>query len=147
MEEQRKSILVFVDMIIEKGNSIVLIKHKVGWFKDKWGLPGGHVEAGEIAEHAAVREANEETSLDIRLKQILGVYSDPNRDRRGPSLTTVFVADYLSGELKGGDDAAEAKWIDASRIPFGELAGDHPKILKDYLKWKEKGGTYWSTKD
>jgi len=141
----KKSTLV-VDVIIQKDDKIVLIKHSKNWFKGKLGIPGGHVEYGETVEHAALREAKEETSLNVILKEILGVYSDPTRDKRGHYITTVFVADYLNGELKGKDDAAEARWFNINNLPYDEMAGDHPKILKDYLKWKKEKGTYWSTK-
>jgi ADP-ribose pyrophosphatase YjhB (NUDIX family) len=144
--KRHKSPVLTVDVIIENGDEIVLIKHKKDWFKGKWGMPGGHVEYGETVEDAALREAKEETSLDVRLKEILGVYSDPKRDKRGHYVTTVFIADYLGGELRGKDDVADAKWFNINNLPYDEMAGDHPKILKDYLNWKKEKGTYWSTK-
>ena len=146
MDKSYKTPDLVVDIIIEKDNEIVLIRHKNDWFKDKLGMPGGHVEYGETVEHAAIREAKEETSLDVKLKEILGIYSDPKRDERGHKVTTVFIAEYVKGKLKGGDDASDANWYDANNLPFGQMAGDHPQILKDYLKWKKSQGTFWSTK-
>ena len=146
MDKSYKTPDLVVDIIIEKDNEIVLIRHKNDWFKDKLGMPGGHVEYGETVEHAAIREAKEETSLDVKLKEILGIYSDPKRDERGHKVTTVFIAECVKGKLKGGDDASDANWYNVDNLPFGQMAGDHPQILKDYLKWKKSQGTFWSTK-
>lgn len=134
-----------VDAIIEMDNKIVLIKRGVEPFKDMWALPGGHVKVKETVEDAIVREVKEETSLDIRLEEILGVYSDPGRDPRN-TITTVFIAKPTFGELKAGTDASEAKWMELNKINFKELAFDHGKILNDYKKWKERKRTFWSSK-
>jgi ADP-ribose pyrophosphatase YjhB (NUDIX family) len=135
-----------VDIIIEKDNKIVLIKRKREPFKGKLVLPGGHVEENETVEEAAMREAKEETSLDVKLKEILGVYSEPKRDPRYLTISTVFIAGPLSKKIKAGSDAAEAKWFEIDKIDFEMLGFDHLKILKDYLRYKKKGGTYWSTR-
>lgn len=135
-----------VDIIIEKDDKVVLIRRKNEPFKGKLAIPGGFVNEGELIEDRAVKEAKEETSLDVRLEQILGVYSIPDRDPRGHLMTTVFIAKPISGEVKGGDDAAEASWFKIDDKILNELSFDHKKILKDYLKWKKKRGTYWSTK-
>jgi 8-oxo-dGTP diphosphatase len=135
-----------VDIIIEKGNKIVLIKRKKEPFKGKLALPGGHVEENETVEKAAVREAKEETFLDVKLKEILGVYSDPKRVPLYPTISTVFVAEPISKKIKASSDAAEAKWFEVDKIDFKNLGFDHLKILKDYLRYKKKGGTYWSTR-
>ncbi|MEM5829636.1 MAG: NUDIX hydrolase [Candidatus Aenigmatarchaeota archaeon] len=135
-----------VDIIIEKGSKIVLIKRKKEPFKDKWVLPGGHVEENETVEEAAIREAKEETSLDVKLKGILGVYSDPKRDPRYLTISTVFIVKPLSKKIKAGSDAAKVEWIDVRKIDWNNLGFDHLKILKDYLKYKYRKGTYWSKK-
>src|SRR3989344_4558107 len=101
---------VSVDMIIEKHGKILLVTRGHEPFKGKLAFPGGFVNYGEKVEDAAVREAKEETDLSISLKAILGVYSESNRDPRGHTITTVFVANVVSGEVKAGDDAAEAKF-------------------------------------
>ena len=135
-----------VDIIIEKDNKIVLIKRKKEPFKGKLVLPGGHVEENETVEEAAVREAKEETSLDVKLREILGVYSNPKRDPRYPTISTVFITEPISKKIKASSDAAEAKWFEVDKIDFKNLGFDHLKILKDYLRYKKKGGTYWSTR-
>lgn len=135
-----------VDIIIEKDDKVVLIRRKREPFKGKLAIPGGFVNEGELIEDRAIIEAKEETSLDVKLKEILGVYSIPDRDPRGHLMTTVFIAKPISGRVKGGDDAAEASWFKLSNKILNEVSFDHKKILMDYLKWEKKKGTYWSTK-
>ena len=135
-----------VDIIIEKDDKIVLIRRKNEPFKGKLAIPGGFVNEGELIEDRAIIEAKEETFLDVELKEILGVYSIPDRDPRGHLMTTVFIAKPISGRVKAGDDAADAAWLELTDKILNEVSFDHKKILTDYLKWKEKKGTYWSTK-
>ena len=135
-----------VDIIIEKDDKIVLIRRKNEPFKGKLAIPGGFVNEGELIEDRAIIEAKEETSLDVELKEILGVYSIPDRDPRGHLMTTVFIAKPISGRVKGGDDATDAAWFKINDKILNEVSFDHKKILKDYLKWKKKKETYWSTK-
>ena len=133
-----------VDVIIERDNEIVIIERKN---KPKGlALPGGFVNEGELLEERAVIEAKEETSLDVELKELLGVYSEPKRDPRFHTITPVFIAKPIGGCLKGGDDAKEAFWMNINEIKLHEFAFDHKKILTDYLEWRKKKGTYWSTK-
>jgi ADP-ribose pyrophosphatase YjhB (NUDIX family) len=133
-----------VDVIIGKADKIVIIRRK----NEPKGLalPGGFVNEGELLEDRAITEAKEETSLDVELKELLGVYSDPKRDPRGHTITPIFIAKPVGGHIKGGDDAAEAFWMDINEIKAHDFAFDHKKILMDYLKWRKKKRTYWSTK-
>ncbi len=117
------------DIIIEMdGGGIVLIKRKNP--PPGWAIPGGFVDYGEKVETAAVREAKEETGLDVELVRLLGVYSDPDRDPRFHTISTVFIA-RASGTPVGMDDAAEAKVFTRSDLPV-DLAFDHRSILDDY---------------
>lgn len=126
---------IIIEVVGEIGEQgIVLIKRKNPPFG--WALPGGFVDYGESLEEAAVREAKEETSLDIQLKRQLHTYSDPGRDPRMHTITTVFVA-RASGKPRAQDDAREAGVFTRKRIPF-PLAFDHQKILEDYFKEKER---------
>jgi len=123
-----------VDIIIEimagrKRRGIVLIERKNP--PPGWALPGGFVDYGETLEAAAVREAREETSLDVELVGQLGAYSDPARDPRFHTISTVFLA-RAAGEPKGADDARSAIVFDP-RDRSLPLAFDHRKILDDYL--------------
>jgi 8-oxo-dGTP diphosphatase len=119
-------------MIIEyPDGDLVLVRRGVEPFKDSWAIPGGGVEAGETVEEAAVREAKEETGLDIELETLVGVYSDPKRDPRGPTVSIVFHAHPAGGTLEADTDAAEA--IKTGDIFERELAFDHRKILEDFF--------------
>jgi len=109
-------------------------------------LPGGFVEYGETVENAAIREAEEETGLKVRLKEILGTYSDPKRSPIKHTLAIVFIAKPIGGKLRADTDVSEAKWFKLKDIDFKNLPFDHAKILKDYLRWKKKKGTFWSSR-
>ena len=118
-----------VDVIIECGRGIVLIKRKNP--PPGWALPGGFVEYGESLETAAVREAKEETGLDVELIRQFHTYSDPARDPRRHTITTVYVGKALGTPL-AGDDAQEALVFGRDNLP-GPIVFDHAKILDDYF--------------
>ncbi|MDG6220177.1 MAG: NUDIX domain-containing protein [Candidatus Thermoplasmatota archaeon] len=120
-----------VDILITEKDRLVLVKRKNPPFEGRWALPGGFVEYGETAEEAAVREAREETGLDIAVEGLQGVFSDPGRDPRGHTISVVFVAGKKAGKLRGGDDASEARWFDIKSLP--KLAFDHQKIVESFL--------------
>jgi len=113
-------------------------------------LPGGFVNEGEKVEDAAKREVKEETSIDIYLTDILGVYSDPNRDPRGRIMSTVFIGELASSndtiDAKAQDDAEEIEWIPLNEIDNRIFGFDHRKILLDYKKWIQSRQTFWSSK-
>lgn len=117
-----------VDIIIQINGGIVLIKRRnppLGW-----ALPGGFVDYGESLEEAAIREAKEETGLDVCLFRQFHTYSDPSRDRRRHTISTVFIA-TASGQPMGGDDAAEARIFFQDNLP--PLVFDHAQILADFF--------------
>ncbi len=118
-----------VDIIIEHEGGIVLIERKNP--PHGWALPGGFIDYGESAEAAAVREAKEETGLELESLRQFHVYSDPRRDCRMHTMTTVFVA-RGAGALAAGDDAANADVFGRSALP-DEMAFDHRTILEDYF--------------
>jgi 8-oxo-dGTP diphosphatase len=117
-----------VDIIIELDNGIVLIERKNEPFG--WALPGGFVDYGESLESAAVREAREETSLDISNLRLLGCYSDPARDARMHTISTVFVAS-AHGIPRAADDALSLATFSHDSLPKA-LCFDHARILTDY---------------
>jgi len=127
--------LLTVDIIIEMtdrpGRPIVLIERK--YPPHGWALPGGFVDVGETLETAAVREAREETSLDVTLTALLGNYSDPARDPRGHTVSAVYIA-AASGMATAADDAASLDLYDPAAPP--PLVFDHATILADYLAWR-----------
>jgi 8-oxo-dGTP diphosphatase len=102
-----------------------------------WALPGGFVDVGEPLERAAVREAREETGLDVRLQALLGCYSDPARDPRGHTVSVVYVGS-ATGVPVGADDAAVARGFAPTALPT-DLAFDHGRILADYLEYRRTG--------
>lgn len=124
-----------VDIIIEYQGGIVLIERKNPPFG--WAIPGGFMDYGESAEACAIREAKEETSLDVVLLRQLKTYSDPSRDSRKHTIAIVFLATG-SGELKADDDAKNAKVFSQNNLPTS-FAFDHSLILKDYFQYKATG--------
>ncbi len=130
--ERYKNPVPTVDVIIEYESGIVLIRRKNP--PHGWALPGGFVDYGETVEHAAAREAGEETGLFVRSLRMFHVYSDPERDPRQHTITTVFVAEG-TGTLQAGDDAQGAGVFTESTLP-GPIAFDHSQIIADYYSWK-----------
>lgn len=119
-----------VDIIISHpGRGIVLVKRRFPPYG--WALPGGFVDYGETVENAARREAKEETGIEVLLGDLVGVYSDPSRDARLHTISTVFAARCVDPDtLQSGDDAAEALFFPLNGLP--ELAFDHGAIVQDY---------------
>ena len=126
-----KSPKLTTDGVIIQDEGILLIKRKNEPYKDKWALPGGFVEYGEKVEDSVIREVFEETGLKTKINYLFNVYSDPNRDPRGHTITLVYILESTGGTLKGGDDASEAKFFNTADLP--ELAFDHGKIIKQIL--------------
>jgi ADP-ribose pyrophosphatase YjhB (NUDIX family) len=124
-----------VDIIIETPKGIVLIERRNA--PHGWAIPGGFVDYGETLEAAARREAKEETSLDVELKSLLYVYSNPSRDPRQHTVSTVFIA-KAEGTPRAADDAKNLRVFKPAQLP-AELAFDHRKILDDYLKFRKTG--------
>lgn len=120
-----------VDALIIHKEKLVLIKRKNHPYKGQFALPGGSVEIGETVEEATIREAKEETDLDIEILKLLGVYSDPSRDPRGHTVSVCFIAKG-EGNLRAGSDADDIGLFDLDQLP--ELAFDHNKIVEDAKK-------------
>ena len=118
-----------VDGVILENGEILLIKRKGEPFKGKWALPGGFVEYNEKVEDAVIREIREETGVNAEIKELVGVYSDPKRDPRGHTVSIVFLLDIISGGIKCGDDACNAKFFNLKKLP--DLSFDHDKIISD----------------
>ncbi len=117
----------------------ILIKRKNNPYKDHWALPGGFVDYGESTESAAIREAKEETSIDIELIKLFNVYSKPDRDPRGHTVTVVYLAKGDLSQMKADDDAKEIEIFSFKDLNSIDLAFDHSDILEDiksYLKSK-----------
>ncbi len=102
-----------------------------------WALPGGFVDYGESLEASAVREAREETSLNITLIEQFHTYSDPGRDPRHHTITTVFIASG-KGIPRAADDAKKIGMFTKKNLP-NPIAFDHEKIIRDYFRYKKIG--------
>jgi 8-oxo-dGTP diphosphatase len=127
----RKTIMLTVDSIIMTNQGeIILVKRVFDPYKDCWALPGGFVEYGETVEDAVIREAKEETGLDIRIEKLSGVYSDPNRDPRGHSVSVCFLCKAVGGELKTSVETKKVKAFSKKELKTTRLAFDHEEILK-----------------
>ena len=127
-----------VDLIIQMGDpgQILLIERKNE--PHGWALPGGFVDYGESIAHAAIREAKEETNLSVTLTELFHVYSNPTRDKRLHTASTVFIATYEKDTLAAGDDAAKAEVFPRNNLP-APLAFDHELILRDYFTYCDSG--------
>jgi 8-oxo-dGTP diphosphatase len=136
MSEKPRTPLTTVDTIIEiSSGGIVLVERKNP--PHGWALPGGFVDDGESLELAAVREAKEETCLDVTLIEQFHTYSDPQRDPRHHTVSTVYLA-IADGAPQGGDDAKDAKVFIENELP-SPIVFDHSKILADYFRYKKTG--------
>ena len=126
---------VIIEMPMFNDRPIVLIERKYEPYG--WAIPGGFVEVGETIATAARREALEETSLDVDLDVLLGIYSNPERDYRGHTVSAVFIG-YASGKPVAADDAKDIALFDPFNVDV-ELAFDHRQILFDYCKYRSEG--------
>ncbi|MCW8828003.1 MAG: NUDIX hydrolase [Gammaproteobacteria bacterium] len=130
--------LLAADIIIEPVSApgrIILIERRNP--PHGFALPGGFVDVGESLEQAAVREALEETAMEVTLKELLGCYSSPDRDPRGHTVSAVYIASG-EGDPEARDDAKSLQLIDP-KTPPQPLAFDHAQILQDYLHYLESG--------
>ena len=127
-----------VDLIIELADApdqIVFIERRNE--PRGWALPGGFVDEGEWVADAAVREAKEETGLDIEIIELFHVYSDPSRDPRQHTISVVFLA-RAAGQPVGGDDAARCVVCPPDGVPQ-PLVFDHATIIADYVAYRRRG--------
>ena len=125
-----------VDIIIEQSEGIILILRRNE--PRQWAIPGGFCDYRESLEEAAIREAREETGLEVKLIEQFHTYSDPRRDPRQHNITTVYIARSIGGTLQAQDDAKEIGVFPEGELP-PELAFDHAEILKDYFIYKKTG--------
>ena len=119
--------------IFDDDSNFILIKRKNNPYKDCWALPGGFVEYGESVENAAIREAKEETNIDVELKELVNVYSEPNRDPRGHTITIAYIAKGDINNRKADSDAKEIDVFSLEKLNEINIAFDHEKIIKDCL--------------
>jgi len=121
-----------VDGVVIKDIKILLIKRKRQPFKGKWALPGGFVEYGEKTEDATVREVLEETGLKTKISHLVGVYSDPDRDPRGHTITIVYNLEISGGKMESSGDACDINFFNVNKLP--QLSFDHNSIIQDFIR-------------
>ena len=115
----------------ESNSSIVLVKRRYPPLG--WALPGGFVDYMETVEDAARRETLEETCLDVEIKGLVGVFSDPARDPRKHTISTVFWGTPNNIEdIKGSDDAAEARFFELGTLPE-HIVFDHLQMINKFI--------------
>ena len=124
-----------IELVNEPGRPVVLIERLNP--PHGWAIPGGFVDIGESLEAAAVREAREETCLDVELVSLLGIYSNPARDPRGHTVTAIYVA-TSTGTPAAADDAKSVGVCLPDQLP-SPLAFDHELVLADYRRYRETG--------
>ncbi|KNF09283.1 NUDIX hydrolase domain-containing protein [Gottschalkia purinilytica] len=128
-------------IIFDEHNRVLLQKRKD---VKLWGIISGHIEPGETVVEAAIREVKEETNLDIEVKHLIGVYSDPNSQvfeypdgRNVHFITNCFLGKVVGGELKcDPSESLEIKYFNCDDLPKN-LLNMHPKWLEDALAFKE----------
>lgn len=122
-----------VGFFLLDGHRVLLAVRAFDPAKGKLDIPGGFIEAGESAEEAVVREAEEETSLRVRVVAYLGSFPDVYGERQMPTLSFIYVVQRVSGELQANDDVAELRWFDLDAVP-DDLAFAHQRVAVDKLR-------------
>ncbi|MBI2449955.1 MAG: NUDIX hydrolase [Candidatus Nealsonbacteria bacterium] len=129
MEKPRSPILAVDGVILEEGK-ILLEKRSYYPFIGYWVIPGGHVEYGETVEEAVKREMKEELGISVRIKKLIGVYSDPKRDPRYHVVSMVFLLERTKGEICLNDESLEFQFFPLDQLPEN-IGFDHRKIIND----------------
>jgi 8-oxo-dGTP diphosphatase len=126
--------------VVDPKGRLLLVQRGRPPFQGRWGLPGGFCEWKETTEACCARETLEETGLRVRVGKLLGVYSRPDRDPRGHNVTVLYEARRIGGRVKGGDDAAEARWFAPRELERIRFAFDHGKIVREQLARRRATG-------
>ena len=136
-EGYKRPALTVDAIVLDPQGRLLLIQRGREPFKGHYALPGGFVDYREAVEKAVIRELEEETGLKGMILGLVGVYSDPDRDPRGHTVSIVFHLSVTEGALKAGDDAARARFFDIHDLP--DLAFDHEMIISDFLRTRNTG--------
>ena len=128
-----KSPILTTDGIILKNRKILLVKRQTSPFIGYWAIPGGHVDYGERVEDALKREMKEELGISVKIKKLIGVYSDPKRDPRYHTVAVVYLCQKIKGKIQLNREASEFKYFSLKNLPK-KIGFDHRKILNDLNK-------------
>jgi 8-oxo-dGTP diphosphatase len=123
----------------DRRGRLLLVRRGRPPFRGRWALPGGFCEWKETTQVCCARETLEETGMTVTVGKLLGVYSDPERDPRGHTVTVLYAARPVRGEAKGSDDAAEARWFTREEIRGLDFAFDHGEIIRRQLARRQPG--------
>ncbi len=126
--------------VVDRRGRLLLVQRARPPFVGRWGLPGGFCEWKETAEACCTRETLEETGLRVRVGELLAVYSKPDRDPRGHNVTILYAARPIGGKVRGGDDAADARWFRPAELRRLAFAFDHGKIVREQLARRRAAG-------
>jgi 8-oxo-dGTP diphosphatase len=130
----RKAPRLTVDSFVrDRRGRLLLVRRGRPPFRGMWALPGGFCEWKETTEECCARETLEETGVTVKVGKLLGVYSAPDRDPRGHTVTVLYAAKPLRGEAEGSDDAAEARWFTKKEIHELHFAFDHGEVIRGQL--------------
>ena len=132
MKKVKRPILTVDGVIVEKGK-VLMVKRASYPFIESWVLPGGHVEYGEKIEKAIKREIKEELGISVKIKKIIGVYSDPKRDPRYHTVSVVYLLEKNKDKIRLNYEASEFKYFSFKKLPL-KIGFDHRKILNDFKK-------------
>jgi 8-oxo-dGTP diphosphatase len=130
-----KSPILTVDGIILKDSKVLLERRMVKPFLGYWALPGGHVDYGERVERAVRREIKEELGISVRIRKLVGVYSDPKRHPWYHTVAIVFLCQKTTGKVSTSNEVSEFKYFSLKALPE-KMAFDHRKIINDFRKKK-----------
>jgi len=133
-----KAPVLTADGIILKNNKILLVKRIPYPFSGFWSLPGGHVEYGERVETAMKREMKEELGITVKIKKLIGIYSDPKRDPRYHTVTAIYLLEKIKGKIKLDWESSEYRFFPLSKLP-AKIGFDHRRIITDFKKSLQKG--------
>jgi len=135
MQEKKRPILT-ADGLILRENKILMIKRDIEPFKGFWVFPGGHVDYNEKTEQAAKREIKEEVGISTKIKKLVGVYSDPERDPRYHSVSIVYELEQTGGEISLNHEGSAYDFFHLDNLPR-KVGFDHRKIIKDFKEQKD----------
>ncbi len=121
------------DSVVVRGNEIVLVKRAIKPYKGWWTLPGGVMNNGEYIEETSLREVKEETGIDGKIISLVGLYSGPDRDPRGTTLSAAFLVKFIRVSGRPDNESSEVRFFPVNMLPKN-IAFDHKRIIKDALK-------------